>query len=204
MLTSTRFSRMQHTLLPGRDTVARRPDRIQAALRHLLLLLSLAAAAGAVLLGIGMHASETARSGEQAASRYATTAVLLSDGPAPGTVGRSGTVGEPGPARATWVTREGQRHTGEVDALAGTVAGSVVPIWLDAAGAPVERPLTPFAAAVDAAAIAAGSCAAVIFLLWLTYRGAVLLLDRVRLAAWQQEWLHVSRPRRDDRSPAGS
>lgn len=191
---SIRITRARHTLLPGRDTVARPSDRIQAALVRMLLMLSLAAAVGAVLLGIGIHAGEAARSADQTASRYATTAVLLTDGPAPGTIGRSGTAGEPGPARATWVTRDGRRCTGEVDALAGTVAGNVVPIWLDTRGRPVERPLTPIAAAVDATASAAGSCAAVVSLLWLVYRGAVLLLDRFRLAAWQQEWLHVGRP----------
>ncbi|MFG1646336.1 hypothetical protein ACGFMK_39180 [Amycolatopsis sp. NPDC049252] len=179
------FTRLRHTLLPRRNTVARPSDRIQVALLLLLLLLSLAAAAGAILLGAGIHVVESARSVEQTASRYATTAVLLADGPSPGTVGRSGTAGEPGPARATWVTRNGRRHTGDVDAPAGTVAGNEVPVWLDATGAPAERPLTPLAAAVDATAIAAGGWAAVGFLLWLAYRCAVFVLDRFRLARWK-------------------
>jgi hypothetical protein len=171
----------------------------------LVVVSSLLAGVGAVLLGIGIHAGEAAESREQIASRYEATAVLLADGPAPGTAGR-GVPGESGPAKAFWVTRDGRWHTGEVDAPAGTVAGNEVPIWLDASGTPVDRPLTPFAAAVDATVIATGLWVGVVFLLALTYGGVVVLLNRRRLAQWQQEWFaqQPGRTRRDDQSPAGS
>ncbi|WIY00376.1 hypothetical protein QRX60_41005 [Amycolatopsis mongoliensis] len=183
-----RLTRLRHTLLPGRGTVARPSDRVQAVLLMFVLLLSLAAAAGAVLFGIGLHASEAARSAEQLASRYTATAVLQADGPAVGLAGRSGIPGESGPAAASWTTRDGRQRTGEVDAPSGTVAGNEIPIWLDASGSPAERPLTPASAAVDSAVLAVGLWAGVVFLLWLTYRGVVLVLDRFRLAHWQQEW----------------
>ena len=206
MYTSMRLTRLWHSLLPGRDTVARPSDRVQAAVLLVVVLSSLAAAAGAVLLGIGIHAREAAESREQTASRYAVTAVLTGDGPAPGTVGRSGVPGESGPAPAFWFARDGQRHTGEVDAPAGTVAGNEVPIWLDATGTPADRPITPAAAAVDATVIATGLWTAVVFLLAGLYAGVVLVLNRLRFADWQREWsaLQSPRTRRDDQSAAGS
>ncbi|MGW3960563.1 Rv1733c family protein [Amycolatopsis sp. NPDC005003] len=202
MYASMWLIRLRHTLLPGRDTVARPSDRIQAAVLLVVGLASLLAGVGAVLLGIGIHAAETAESRDQIASRYEATAVLLADGPAPGTVGHSGTLGESGPAKAFWLAHDGQRHTGEVDAPAGTVAGNEVPVWLDGTGTPVDRPLTRIAAVV----IATGLWVGVVFALALAYRGVVFALDRIRLARWQQEWFarQPGRTRRDDQSPAGS
>jgi hypothetical protein len=206
MYASIWFTRLRHSLLPGHNTVARPSDRVQAAALLFVVLSSLLAGTGAVLLGIGIHAGEAAKSREQIASRYEATAVLLADGPAPGAVGRSGTPGESGPAQASWVTRDGHRYTGKVDALAGTVAGNEVPIWLDATGTPVDRPLSRISAAVDAVVVATGLWAGVVFVLALAYRGVVFALDRVRLARWQQEWFarQPGRTRRDDQSPAGS
>ncbi|WP_284740485.1 Rv1733c family protein [Amycolatopsis sp. RTGN1] len=206
MSTSMWLTRLRRSLLPGRDTVARPSDRIQAAVLTVVILSSLVAAAGAVLLGIGIHAGEADDSREQIASRYVATAVLVGDGPAPGTVGRSGTPGESGPAPAFWITRDGQRRTGEVDAPAGTVAGNEVAIWLDATGTPTDHPLAPAAATIDAVVIATGLWAGVVFLLAGLYFGVVMVLDRFRFADWQREWaaLQTPRARRDDQSPAGS
>ncbi|WP_370962624.1 hypothetical protein [Amycolatopsis sp. cg9] len=206
MDTRTRLTRLRHTLLPGRGTVARASDRIQAALLGFVLLLSMGAAAVAVLFGIGFHAGAAARAGEQLASRYTATAVLLADGPTPAAAGPGGVPGESGPAAATWTTRDGERRTGVVAAPPGTVAGNEVPIWLDAAGSPVERPGTPESALVDSVVIAAGLWAGAVSLLWLAYRAVVLVLNRFRLAGWQREWadLQARRTRRGDQSPAGS
>jgi hypothetical protein len=206
MDTSMRLTRLWHSLRPGCDGVARPSDRVQAAVLLAVILSSLAAAVGAVLLGIGIHTGEVAESREQTASRYAATAVLVVDGPAPGTVGRGGTPGESGPAQAFWFTREGRRHTGEVDAPAGTVAGNEVPIWLDATGTPTERPLSAAAAPIDAVVVATGLWAGVVFLLAGLYAGVVMVLNRFRFAGWQREWagLQPPRARRDDQSPAGS
>ncbi|WP_155546605.1 Rv1733c family protein [Amycolatopsis camponoti] len=198
-----RLTRLWHSVLPGRDSVARPSDRVQAGLLLSVILLSLVAAAAAVLLGIGIHGGEAARSREQLATRHAATVILLSDGPASG---RTGAPGEPGPARGTWMTRDGQWRTGEVDVPAGTVAGNEVPIWLDATGAPADRPLIPAAAVIDATVVASGLWAGVVFLLVLSYLAVVALLDRFRLARWQREWFvqQPGRTRRDDQSPAGS
>lgn len=206
MYPSMWFTRLRHSLLPGRDSVARPSDRIQAAVLLFVILTSVVAGVGAVLLGIGIHAGQAAESRAQTASRYEATAVLLADGPAPGAVGRGGVPGESGPARAFWLTRDGQRHAGEIDAPAGTVVGNRVPIWLDATGTPVDRPLTPVSAAVDAVVVAIGLWTGVVFVLILAYGGVVVTLNRRRLARWQQEWFarQTGRTRRDDQSPAGS
>jgi hypothetical protein len=203
MYPSMRLTRLRRSLLPGRDTVARPSDRVQAAVLLAVVLASLVAAAGAVLLGIGIHAGESAESREQIASRYVATAVLVGDGPA---VGSSGTPGDPRPATAFWITRDGQRRTGEVDAPAGTVAGNEVSIWLDATGTPTDHPLSPAAATIDAVVIATGLWAGVVFLLAGLYFGIVMVLNRFRFADWQREWaaLQTPRTRRDDQSPAGS
>ena len=185
---SMRLTRLRHSLLPGRATVARPSDRFQAALLVFVILLSAAATAGAVLFGIGLHAGEAADARAQAATRYPVTATLLADGPLPGTAARGGTPGESGLVAATWVARDGQRHTGNVAAHAGTVAGNQVEVWLDPAGTPVDRPLTPAAAMIDAVVVATGLWAAVLFLLAGFYRGVVAILDRFRLAGWQREW----------------
>ncbi|MFG1644622.1 hypothetical protein ACGFMK_30425 [Amycolatopsis sp. NPDC049252] len=207
MYPKLRWTRLWHSLLPARG-LARPSDRVQAVLLRFVLLLSLVAAAGAVLFGVGLHAGQAAESREQFASRYTATAVLLSDGPAPGEAGRTGIPGEAGPARATWTTRDGQVRTGEVDAPSGSVTGDEVTTWLDAAGSPAQRPLTPVSAAVDAVVLAVSLWAAVVFVFWLAYRGVVLALDHFRLAAWQREWTALQtrrgRTRRDDQSPAGS
>ncbi|MEU7788855.1 hypothetical protein [Amycolatopsis sp. NPDC049159] len=203
MYTRIRLTRLWHSLRPGHDSPARPSDRLQARLLALVLLLSLVAAAGAVLLGIGVYSGELAKSREQLATRYTVTAVLLTDGPPPAQAGRGGTSYRTGATRATWWTREGEQRVGEVDAAAGTVTGQELAIWVDATGAPTVRPLTPAAATVGAPLAATVVWTAFVTALALLYRGVVFVLDRLRLAAWQREWTTMQ-TRRDDQSPAGS
>ncbi|GAB3147762.1 hypothetical protein GCM10027258_41640 [Amycolatopsis stemonae] len=200
------MTRLRHSLLPGRGSLARPSDRWQAALLALVILLSLLAAAGAVLLGIGVYSAQAAKAREQAATHYPATAVLLADGPLPAAAGRGGTPFDSAPTRATWWTRDGQQRVGDVDAAAGALAGGRVDIWLDETGMPAERPLTPAAAIIGAPLAAATFWTAFVTLLVACYRGVVFGLDRHRLAQWQREWTarQTGRTRRDDQSPAGS
>ncbi|MGW5718532.1 Rv1733c family protein [Amycolatopsis sp. NPDC003865] len=206
MDTRMRLTRLRHSLLPGRGSPARPSDRLQARLLGLVILLSLVAAAGAVLLGIGVYAVEAAKSREQTATRYTVAATLLTDGPLPAAAGRGGTPFDSGPARATWWTRDGQQRVGDVDAPAGAAAGRRIDIWLDRTGTPSERPLTAAAAVVGGPLAALTFWAAVTSVLVGGYRVVVFVLDRHRFAQWQREWtaLQTGRPRRDDQSPAGS
>lgn len=206
MYTRMRLTRLRHTLLPGRGPLVRPSDRLQARLLALVILLSLAAAVGAVLLGIGEYSATAAKSREQTATRYTVTAVLLADGPPPAAAGRGGTPFNSAPTRATWRTRDGQQRVGDVAAAAGTVAGHEIKIWVDETGAPAERPLTAAAATIGAPLGAATLGAATVSLLVFLYRGAVCALNRRRFAEWQQEWAvrQAGSKRRDDQSPTGS
>ncbi|MEU0537854.1 Rv1733c family protein [Amycolatopsis tolypomycina] len=206
MYTRMRLTRLRHTLLPGRGPLVRRSDRLQAKLLALVILLSLAAAAGAVLFGIGAYSVAAAKSREQTSARYTVTAVLLADGPKPVSAGRGETPFDSAPTQATWRTLDGQQGVGEVKAAAGTVAGHEVKIWIDETGAPTERPLTMAAATIGAPIGAATLWAAAVSLLVFLYRGAVYALNRHRLAGWEQEWANrqAGSTRRDDQSQTGA
>ena len=206
MYTRMRLTRLRHSLLPGRASLARSADRLQALLLGLVILLSLVAAAGAVLVGSGVYSAEAARTREQTATRYPAEATLLVDAPLPTSAGRGGRPFESGPTRATWWTRDGQQRVGDVDAAAGAVAGQRIEIWLDASGTPSERPLSAAAALIGAPLAALTLWVAVTSVLVGGYRVLVFLLDRYRFAQWQREWnaLGTGRTRRDDQSPAGS
>lgn len=206
MYTRMRLTRLRHSLLPGDGPLVRPSDRLQARLLALVILLSLAAAVGAVLFGIGACSVAAAKSREQTATRYPVTAVLLADGPQPVSTGRGGTPFGSGPTRATWWTHDGQQRVGEVDAAAGTVAGHEVGIWVDDTGKPAERPLTMAAAVIGAPLGAAALWAVAVSLLVFLYRGAVHVLNRRRFTEWQREWSarQTGSTRRDDQRPTGS
>ncbi|MDX3193727.1 hypothetical protein PV458_35445 [Streptomyces sp. MN03-5084-2B] len=206
MYTRMRLTRLWHTFLPGRGPLVRPSDRLQAALLALVVLLSLAAAAGAVLFGMGEYSAAVAESREQTATRYTVTAVLLADGPAPAAAGRGGTPFDSAPTQAAWRTRDGQRREGKIEAAAGTVAGHEVKIWVDETGAPTERPLTRAAALIGAPLGAATLWAAAVSMLVFLYRGTVYALNRHRLAAWEREWAvrQAGTTRRDDESQTGA
>lgn len=203
MNTRMQLTRLRYTLLPGHGPLARPSDRLQARLLILVVVLSLAAAAGAVLFGIGEYSAEAAKSREQTAARYPVTAVLLADGPFPAAAGHGGTPFGSGPARATWRTRDGRQRVGDVDAVAGAVAGHEVEIWVDETGAPAERPLTMAAATIGAPLGAATLWAAAVSSLVLAYRGVVHLLNRRRFAEWQRDWTArgTGTTHRDDQRP---
>ncbi|MGK3206756.1 Rv1733c family protein [Amycolatopsis sp. MEPSY49] len=174
MYTRMRLTRLRHTFLPGRGPLVRPSDRLQAGLLALVVLLSLAAAVGAVLFGIGEYSATAAKSREQTATRYTVTAVLLADGPKPVSAGHGGTPFDSAPTPATWRTRDGRQRVGEVEAAAGTVADHEVQIWLDETGAATERPLTMAAAIIGAPLGAATLWAAAVSLFVFLNRGAVL------------------------------
>ncbi len=187
MRTSMWFARLRRTAVAGRCPLARPTDRVQGALLILATLLALVASAFAVLLGIGIQAAEGKRAEDETASRYEAAATLLADGPSL-VAGRAAAVGDTQPTDATWVSRDGARHHGRVEAATGTEAGNTVPIWLDATGSPVAAPLSAPAALIDAVVIATGLAAGAMFVLALLYRAAVFLLDRVRYAGWDRDW----------------
>jgi hypothetical protein len=91
-------------------------------------------------------------------------------------------------ARARWTAPGGTQHTGWVSAPAGSAAGTIVQVWVDAAGWPTGAPLRH--QQMDRQAVQAATLA--ILALALSLGSAALcarhLADRRRLAAWDAEW----------------
>ncbi|WP_432845001.1 Rv1733c family protein [Amycolatopsis sp. CA-161197] len=186
---ANRLMRWWHAIAPGRDSVARPSDRFQAALLALCVLTALAAVPFAAAAGSRLYESQAAQSAEQLPDRYSVTATLLADGPELTTSGRSGAVGSPKPTDATWELADGSRRVGRVDANEGTHRGDTFPIWVDRSGTPVDPPLTPAAAVVNAAAGATGLWLAACLALATLYGSVAFVLNRRRGAQWQREWL---------------
>jgi hypothetical protein len=92
---------------------------------------------------------------------------------------------------ATWMTADGQAVTGKVPVPAGTAAGTVVSIWLDAGGRPIAAPVSA-AQAVMAGVLGTFSVLAVG---GLGIAGLALLVRRLATAGtelyWEREWARV-------------
>ena len=170
-----------------RNELRRWSDRIEAwfLLGFVITFVPLAAVA-VISAARWVHADGTRELGGELRLRQ-VTAVLVRAAPA---------VEMPTPESVfLWVpahwTAGGVRHTGDVPAVPGTQAGASVRIWIDAAGKVQQPPLTSsqLSARVVLAAVAAPLAVALGMLLaWSVLR---CLLDRRRLAAWDESWSMV-------------
>lgn len=91
---------------------------------------------------------------------------------------------------ARW-TVEGRLRIGKIPAVAGTPAGSTVPVWLDRAGnvrLPAMTPAQTEHRVIGAESMALAAVAMLLAGLALVSRR---VLDRQRLAAWEAAWLVV-------------
>jgi hypothetical protein len=89
---------------------------------------------------------------------------------------------------ARWKAPDGTPRTGEVYAPAGAAAGSTVTVWIDGSGRPAVSPVQRgdvIEATALAASLATVAVAVVLALLGLLARR---VLDRRRLAAWEDRW----------------
>jgi hypothetical protein len=178
--------RLWRTVHHGRNALARRSDRVQAALLIAVVVVGLSAIPFAAAVASGKYAQQTRISVQQTSSRHLATATLLGDGAAVEASGRASAAGTS--TAATWPLPDGTLRTGTVSAGQGTLAGQTVPIWIDSAGNPVAAPLS--ADAVDIVAVGVGLglwlglCLALASLYLLTRYG----LDRARSAQWQRDW----------------
>ena len=169
------------------NPLRRRTDRIASCGAGVLLAAFLA---GAPLLSIaaGDWTAHTLAA-QQRAERgwHQVTAVLAQN--APYTVSAGWVVGSWAAAR--WTTPAGHHHTGLVEAVGGTPAGSRVRVWVDPAGRLSDPPLRhPAVAVLVGGAMAAAPVALAITLLGVASIGR-RLLDRRRLAAWETDWTSV-------------
>ena len=182
------LARLARWLGFDRNPLRRGTDRIEAALR-LVMMIMLVAAVPAAAVVAGQRADHPAlnRAHAQQAADHLVNAVLLEQAPA---------TGIPDPytsVQTAWVLARWQPpglppRTGDVLATAGARKGSTVRTWINASGAVTDPPL-------DHRDIVGDVCIAVIATCLVS--GLVLLalgtlarraLDRRRLSAWEAEW----------------
>ncbi|WP_037305857.1 Rv1733c family protein [Amycolatopsis orientalis] len=185
---SSRWSRAWHTVHPGRNPLARREDRIEAFTVLLAIILVIVALPVAAALASGVFAARAEQAAAEQATRYRVEATLLEDGAPIAIGGRAGIVDETSPVAATWVTREGDKRAGEVQATRGTKAGAKVPAWLDESGNPVAAPFTVLDARLVGIGTGVGLWLGFLVFVLAGYRVVRVLLDRARSARWQEEW----------------
>lgn len=169
----------------GRNTLARRSDRVEAGLLVAAIIWCLTAVPVAVSVGSLVRAHELPVVLGQMAERHQASAVTLADS-APAAAGLAITMSQQVPGR--WRGPDGQDRTGNVPVNPGSATGTVVPIWLDRDGRVTAPPMTP----VDADAAAwgsgflffSGAFAAAAGGIWFARR----LLDRRRARQWEREW----------------
>jgi hypothetical protein len=169
----------------GRNTLARRTDRVEAGLLVAAIIWCLTAVPVSVVIGSMVHARELPVVLTQLSERHQVTAVTLADS-APVAAGLAITPSQQVPGR--WRGPDGRDRTGNVPVEPGSAAGTVVPIWVDRDGQVTSAPMTP--ADADAAAwgsgflFFAGAFAAAAGAVWFARR----LLDRRRAGEWDREW----------------
>ena len=185
--TDRRLARLARWLGLDRNPLRRGTDRVESALRLVMILLVVTAVPAAAV-AVGRWADHYAlhRAQAQRAVDHQVTAVLLEDAPA---------VGIPDPytsVQTAWVPRRqppGQpSRTGEVLALTGAHKGSTVRTWINPSGAVTDPPLDRRFVVGDVWLAVMATCLVSWLLLLVT---GVLVrrgLDRRRLRAWEAEW----------------
>jgi len=184
----TRLARLARWLGFDHNPLRRSTDRVEAALRLVMIIL-VAVAVPAAAVAAGRWADHYAlhRAQVQRAVNHQVTAVLLRDAPA---------AGIPDPytsVQTTWVQARWQPpgqplRTGEVLAVVGARKGSTVRTWIDPSGAVTDPP-------VDHRVVVGNVWLAVMMtclVTWVLLLAAGMLarraLDRRRLRAWEAEW----------------
>jgi len=183
-----RLARLARWLGVDRNPLRRRTDRIEAALR-LVMMIMLVTAVPAAAVVAGQRADHAAlnRAHAQQTANHLVNAVLLQQAPATGTPDPYTSV------QVTWVLARWQppglpSRTGEVLAIAGARKGSTVRTWIDPSGAVTSPPLDHRDIVGDVLIAVIATC----FVSWLVLLASGALvrraLDRRRLSAWDAEW----------------
>ncbi|SDI15003.1 hypothetical protein SAMN05192558_101414 [Actinokineospora alba] len=185
MLSTMDLSRLVRRFWPGRSSLARPSDWIEAGSLLILVLLLMVAVPVAGAVGSEVYNTTSQLAQRQRDDRTPTTATLLD--PAPGV--ERGALGEL--VRASWVQPDEQVAVGKVSVRQEAAAGDRVDIWVDRSGEVTLAPMTDGGAVV--AAVATGVialCLGVVGLL-LAYLLVRWSLDRFRLRRWADEWTRV-------------
>lgn len=182
-----RLTRYARWLGLDRNPLRRRTDRIEAAMRLATVILLLVAVP-LICIAVGQLAARTAQRQvhAQAAAERQVTAVLLQ-------AVSSGHTPDPyssvqlGMAAARWQPPGQPPRSGQVLAPVGARAGSIVTIWVDAAGAVTSPPDTDVVDAAVAVAVV-NTCLAAGLILLISNGLARRALQRRRLSEWDAEW----------------
>jgi hypothetical protein len=187
-VSTTTAKRLARLLGWDGNPLRRRSDRLEAAIVTGLLAMFLIGApvlaivAGRVADGLGLreqHAQQAWRQVPATVLQGAATVSAPSDGSAGNWV----------PAR--WRTPGGRQLEGLVAVDSTPRPGQRVPVWTDGAGRLTAPPLTHGQIQADVA-LAAATAPLVLAVVLLAARGAArLILNRRRMAAWEQAWRSV-------------
>ena len=186
--TDRSLARLARWLGIDRNPLRRGTDRVEAALRLVMILLAVVAVP-TVAVAAGRWADHFAQHQAQLqrVANHQVTAVLLED--APGT-------GVPDPytsVQTAWVPARWQPpgeppRTGQVLALVGARKGSTVQTWIDPSGAVTDPPPDHRFIVGDVWLAVTATC----LLSWMLLLAAGVLvrrvLDRQRLRAWEAVW----------------
>jgi hypothetical protein len=186
--TDRSLARLARWLGFDRNPLRRGTDRVEAALRLVMILLAVVAVpAAAVAAGRWADHYALHQAQVQRAVNHQVTAVLLEDAP---------TTGVPDPYTSVptaWVSARWQPpgqppRTGQVLALVGARQGSTVRTWIDPSGAVTDSPLERRVIVGDVWLAVMATC----LVSWLVLLAAGVLvrrgLDHRRLRAWEAEW----------------
>ena len=183
-----RLARLVRWLGFDRNPLRRGTDRIEAALRLVMMIMLVTAVPAAAVL-VGQQADHMAlnQAHAQQAADHLVNAVLVQQAPATGSPDPYTSV-QTAWALARWQPPGLPPRTGEVLAMAGARKGSTVRTWIDASGAVTDPPLDhrDIAGDVSIAVIATFLVSGLVLLASSTLVRRVL--DRRRLSAWDAEW----------------
>ena len=181
------LARLARWLGFDRNPLRRGTDRVEGALRLVMIILVVAVIPAAVAAGRWADHYALHRAQTQMALDHQVTAVLLRDAPA---------IGTPDPytsVQTTWVLARWQPpgqppRTGEVLAVAGARKGSTVRTWIDPSGAVTDPPLDHRVIVGNVWLAVMMTCLVSWVLLLAAWMLVRRVLDRRRLRAWEAEW----------------
>jgi hypothetical protein len=186
---TTTWKRLTRRLGRDGNQLRRRSDVVDAWLRPVAIVVFLALCPLVLAVTGGWARAANVSEQRAQASWHPVQAVLLQAVPGPQQVDHgTNTWSTWTPAR--W-TAAGTQHTADVPARSGTPAHSVVTVWLDSAGRVHLPPLTPGGASARVWEARLGGLAVLAVVLALMILLARRVLDRRRLAGWENAWLSV-------------
>ena len=171
-----------------RNPLRRGTDRIEAALRLVVMIMLVTAVpAAAVFAGQQAYHAALNRAHAQQATDHLVNAVLLEQAPATGTPDPYTSV------QTAWVLARWQppglpSRTGEVLATAGARKGSTVRTWIAPSGAVTAPPMDHRDIVGDVLIAVIATCLVSWLVLLVSCALARRALDRRRLSAWDAEW----------------